>query len=151
MRSASVGELDQEDANVLGHRKDQLAEVFRLLRLVRLQLDPRQFGDAVDEAADIRAEQLFDVVERRDGVLDRVVQEPGDDRGGVELHLGEEPGDLDRVRKIGVARGAQLGAMRLHRIDIGAIERALVRFGIVGFDQLDELELPHHRAATSRL
>ncbi len=71
----AIGELDQEDANVLGHGENQLAEVFRLLGLVRLQLDPRQFGDAVDEAADIRPEQLFDVVERRDGVLDRVVQQ----------------------------------------------------------------------------
>src|SRR5712691_10634114 len=147
----AIGELDEQEANVLGHREDKLAEVFRLLGLVRLQLDARQFGDAVDEAADIRPEQLFDVVERREGVLDRVVQEAGDDRGGVELHLGEQPRDLDRVREIGVARSAQLRAMRLHRIDISAVERTLVRFRIVGFDELDELELPHHRAATPAL
>ncbi len=89
----------------------------------------------------------LDVVERRDRVLDRVVQQAGDDRGGVELHPGEDAGDLDRVREIGVARGAQLRAMRLHRIDIGAVERVLVRLRIVGLDPLDQLELPHHGAA----
>src|ERR1051326_6905623 len=37
--------------------------------------------------------------------------------------------------------------MRLHRIDIGAVEQPLIRVGIVGFDQFDKFELPHHRAA----
>src|SRR5207302_8996062 len=46
-----------------------------------------------------------------------------------------------------VARGAQLRTMRLHRIDIGAVQQPLIRIGIVGFDQFDEFELPHHRAA----
>ena len=34
-----VGQLDQQHADVLRHRQDQLAEVFRLLRVFRLQLD----------------------------------------------------------------------------------------------------------------
>src|SRR5437868_15547970 len=51
------------------------------------------------------------------------------------------------MREIRVARGAQLRTMRLHRIDIGAVQQPLIRIGIVGFDQFDEFELPHHRAA----
>ena len=121
-----VGELDQQHADVLGHREHELAEILRLLGLVRLQFDARQLGHAVDQPRDLGAEQPLDVVERRDRVLDRVVQQAGDDRGAVELHLREEAGDLDRVREIRVARGAQLRAVRLHRIDIGAVERVLV-------------------------
>ena len=34
-----VGELDQQDADVLRHRQHQLAEILRLLGLVGLQLD----------------------------------------------------------------------------------------------------------------
>ena len=55
------------------------------------------------------------------------------------------PGDLDRVAEIGVARGAHLGAMRLHREDIGAVDQPFVRVGIVGADLLDEFILPEHR------
>ena len=76
--------------------------------------------------ADFRAEQPLDIVEGRDRVLDRVVQQPGHDRGAVELHLREDARDLDGMGEIGVAGGAQLRAMRLHRIDIGAVERAFV-------------------------
>ena len=140
----AVGELDQQHADVLGHRQHELAEILGLLGLVGLQLDPRQLGDAVDQPRDLRTEHALDVVEGRDRVLDRVVQQPGDDRGAVELHLGEDAGDLDRMGEIGVARGAQLRAMRLHRIDVGTVERVLVGVRIVGFDPLDQLELPHH-------
>ena len=76
----AVGELDEEDANVFRHRQHQLAEVLRLLRLVRLQLDARQLGDAVDQPRDVWTEQPLDVLERRDGVLDGIVQQAGNDR-----------------------------------------------------------------------
>ena len=109
-----VGELDQQHADVLGHREHELAEILRLLGLVRLHFDARQLGDAVDQPGDLGAEQPLDVVERRDRVLDRVVQQAGNDRGGVELHLREQARDLDRMREIRVARGAQLRAVRLH-------------------------------------
>ena len=136
--------FDEQHPDVLGHREDELAEILGLLGLIRLQLDARQLGHAVDEPGDFGAEQPFDVVEGGDRVLDRVVQQPGHDRGAVELHLGENAGDLDRMREIRVAGGAQLRAMGLHRIDIGAVERAFVGVRVVGFDELDELELPHH-------
>src|SRR5476651_1343979 len=75
------------------------------------------------------------------GVLDRVVQQAGDDRGGVELHLGQDAGHLDRMGEIGVARGAQLGAMLLQPVNVGAIEHVVVRLGIVGLHAFDEFKL----------
>ena len=67
--------------------------------------------------------------------------------GDLLAALGEQPGDLDRMRKIRVARLAQLRAVRFHRIDIGTVQHRLVRVRIVGFDQIDKVRLPHHRAA----
>jgi hypothetical protein len=69
-----VGQFDEQDPNVFGHGEDELAEILGLLRLVRLQLDPRQLGHAVDEPPDFRPEPALDIVEGRDRILDRVVQ-----------------------------------------------------------------------------
>jgi len=70
----AIGQFDEQHPDVFGHREDELTEIFGLLRLIRLQLDPRQLGHAVDKPADFRTEQLLDVIERGNRVLDRVVQ-----------------------------------------------------------------------------
>ena len=80
-----VGELDQDHADVLGHRDDHLPVVLGLGLLARLELDARQLRDAVDELRDLVAELVANVVERRVGVLDDVVQQRGGDRLLVEL------------------------------------------------------------------
>ena len=54
-----------------------------------------------------------------------------DDGRVVELQVGEDGGDFEGVGEIGIARGALLVAVRLHGIDVGAIEQRLVRLGIV--------------------
>src|SRR4051812_24158554 len=46
-----VGELDQDHADVLGHRDDQLAVVLGLRLLAALELHARQLGDALHELA----------------------------------------------------------------------------------------------------
>ena len=79
------------------------------------------------------------------GVLDRVVQQRGRDGGVVELEVGQDRGDFERMREIGIARGALLLAMRLHGVDIGAVEQRLVGVGVVAAHPLDQLVLPHHR------
>ena len=52
----AVGELDQDDAHVLGHRDDHLAVVLGLRLLAAREADARQLGDALDEVRDLRAE-----------------------------------------------------------------------------------------------
>ena len=56
----AVSQLDQQDADVLGHGEDELAEVFGLLGLVGLEFDSRQLGHAVDQAGDFLAEVFPD-------------------------------------------------------------------------------------------
>ena len=54
----AVGELDEDDAHVLGHRHDHLPVVLGLRLLAGLELDARQLRDAVDERGDLVAELL---------------------------------------------------------------------------------------------
>src|SRR3546814_3342693 len=70
-----VGQLHQQDADVLGHRDQQLAEILRVLGLLRLEFEPAQLGDAVDKVGDFLAEQGLDIFQRRIGVLHHVVEQ----------------------------------------------------------------------------
>ena len=54
-----VGELDQDDAHVARHRKQHLAETFRLRFLARIEFDLIELGYAVDHVGDGFAEFLF--------------------------------------------------------------------------------------------
>ena len=61
----AVGELDQDDPHVVGHRDDHLPVVLGLRVLAALELDPRQLGDAFDEVRDLVAELGAHLVDAR--------------------------------------------------------------------------------------
>ena len=105
-----VGELDQQDADVVRHGEQELAQILRGALALALRLDLGELGDAVDQAGDVLAEQFLDLGRRRQRVLDRVVEDRGDDRLVVEMEVGEDAGHLDRMAVIGVARGAGLAS-----------------------------------------
>ena len=140
----AVGELDQENADVVGDREQQLAQVFGLLGLARNQLQPFQLGEAFDQRADFVPEHLVDFGAGRLGILDGVVQQRRDNGGVVELEVGEDRRDFERMRKIRIAGGAGLRAVRLHGVDIGAVQQIFVGIGVVGADAFDQIVLPHH-------
>ena len=119
----AVGELDEEHAHVLDDGEQELAEVLGLRRLLRDEVELLDLGQAVDQRGDLLAEAPLDLVAGRVGVLDRVVQQRGGDGRIVELQVGQERRDLERMGEIGVARGAHLLAMLLHGIDIGGVEQ----------------------------
>ena len=146
----AVGELDQQHAHVVGDRQQELAQVLGLLGLARDQIELFQLGQALDQMADVGAEDLVDLGARRRRVLDGVVQERRRDGGVVELEVGQDGRDLERMGEIGVAGGALLLAMRLHGVDVGAVEQRLVGVRVVAADPLDQVVLPHHRRRASR-
>ena len=76
---------------------------------------------------DLLAEILLDVVVGDGGVFDGVVQQRGRDRRHVELELGQDAGHFEGMGEIGIARGAELLAVRLHGEDVGAGSEALRR------------------------
>ena len=93
----AVGELDQDDPDVAGHRDHHLAVVLRLAVVAALEGDARELRQAVDELGDLVAELLLHLVERRARVLHRVVQERGAQRGRVEPHARADLGHADGV------------------------------------------------------
>ena len=93
----AIGELDQDDPDVRGHRHHHLAVVLGLRLVARLERQPGQLRDAVDEAGDLLAEGLVDLVQRGAGVLDGVVQQRRAQRLGVEPHARADLGHADRV------------------------------------------------------
>ncbi len=116
-----VGELDQDHPQVLGHRHEELAEVLGLLGLGRGELQVGQLGDAVHQLGHLGAELARDLGIGRAGVLDRVVQQRGDDGRVVELHLGQDRGDRDGMGEIGLARVAQLPLVHLRAVVVGPL------------------------------
>ena len=68
-----------------------------MLLLVGAKRDPAQLGDAVDQARDLRPEFALHLLRGQVGVLDRVVEKRGGDRGRVRLEVGEDRGHLQGV------------------------------------------------------
>ncbi len=131
-----VGELDDQDPDVAGHRHDHLADGFRLGG--GAVLDLVQLGDAVDEGRDVLAELAAQLVERVGGVLDGVVQQRGTDRLGVHAELGEDGRHRERVGDVRVTRLALLVLMPVRRHRVGPLHRPHVRLGVVRADGLDQ-------------
>jgi hypothetical protein len=91
----AVGELDEDDPDVRGHRHHHLAVVLRLGLVAGLEGDALELRDAVDQARDLVAELTLDLLERRARVLDRVVEQRGAERRGVQPHPGADLGHAD--------------------------------------------------------
>jgi hypothetical protein len=134
-----VGELDQDDADVLRHRDDHLAEVLGVGLLARLEARPGQLGDSLDELGDLVAELGADVVGVGLRVLDHVVQERGGERLLVEMELGADlgyrPGMVDE-RLAGAPRLALVCGRREAK---RARQQLLVDSGVVLLDDSDQL------------
>ncbi len=140
----AVRQLDQQHADVARDGDQQLAEVLRLLGFLGDEVEPLDLGEALDQRADLLAELLVDLGARDVGVLDHVMQQGGGDGGVVELELGQDGRDLEGMGEERIAGGALLVAVRLHGVDVGAVEQRLVGAGVVFLDPLDKLVLAHH-------
>ena len=68
-------------------------------------------GHAVHDVGDLFAELGVNLFERDFRVLDRIVQQPGGHRMGVETELGKDFGHGQRMREIGFAGKPHLPGM----------------------------------------
>ena len=118
------------------------AEPAFLKGLVEVQDEGSQLASLFSGAKP--GEQVVDLCAGGVGILDDVMQQRRRDRRVVEFQTGQDRSDFERMREIGRARRALLVAVRLHRIDVGAIEQRLVSFRIVFENPFDEFVLPHH-------
>ena len=111
----AVGELDEDDADVLRHRHDHLPVVLGFRLLAALEGDARQLRDPFDELRDVRPEVGAKLLHVRLGVLDDVVQKRRRYGLLVEVELGTDPRDPEGVVDELLARAASLagvGALR---------------------------------------
>ena len=98
-----VGQLDQDDADVVHHRQQHLAEVLGLPLLARGEPDRADLGDPFDDMGHFGAEELADPVDGGQRVFDDVVQQPGGDRHRVELHVRQKVRNSKRMNQIRLA------------------------------------------------
>ena len=134
-----VGQLDEDDPHVAGHREDHLAVVLRLRVLAALEADAGQLRDALDELGDLVAELVAHLLDRDLGVLDDVVHERGRDRLVVEPQLGADLGGAERVVDEVLARAALLALVRLGGEGERAGQQLPVDFRVVGRDLGEQL------------
>ena len=97
-----------------------------------------------DHVRDVGAEQLLDALDRRLRVLDDVVEQAGGDGDHVELHVGEQIGDLERMDEVGLARMAHLSLVLEGGEHVGPPQELDVGVGVVGADLFDEVLEPDH-------
>jgi hypothetical protein len=116
----AIGQLDEDHPQVAHHRQQHLAEGLGLRLLAALELDLVELGHPIDQLGDIGAEARRQLVLRRRGVLDDIVQDRRDDGVGVEVQVGEDGSRRHRVSDEGLAgeaflslvnRGAELGGL----------------------------------------
>ena len=126
-----VGQLDEDDPDVLGHRQEHLADVLGLLLLVAVGAELRQLRDAVDELGDLGPEALLDVGQAVLGVLRHVVEQGGLDGDRLDPEVGQDLGARDRVRDVRLPGGAELPLVGIDR------ERErLLDFGEIGLREV---------------
>ena len=82
-----VGNFDENDADVLGHGHEHLADVLHLLVLDAGVLHARELGDALNDVGHSRAEGARNVGVGQRGILDHIVQQRGDDRILIQAHV----------------------------------------------------------------
>ena len=83
----AVGHLDEDDADVLAHRQQQLAEVLGLCRGAVAEDAAGDFGQSPDNLGHLVAEVGAYVLDGVLGVLDDVVKEGGAYRRGAKANL----------------------------------------------------------------
>ena len=111
----TVGNLNEDHADVIAERKQHLPKILRLGALRRIE-NPRNLGQPVDDGPLPLAEHPLDVVQRHPRVLDCVVQQRTDDARGVEPHLlGAYPRHRNGMEDVGFTRSAAHVLVRLDR------------------------------------
>ena len=140
----AVGELDQDDADVIDHGQQHLAKILGLPLFARRELDGAELGDPLDDVRDVGAEELLDALDGCLRVLDDVVEQSGGDRHDVELHVGEEIGHLERVDEVRLAGMADLSLVLERREHVRAPQQLDVGLGVGRPDLLYEVLEPNH-------
>ena len=139
-----VGQLDEDDAHVVDHRQQHLAEVLCLPLLARRERDGADLRHALDDVGHLGTEEVADVLDGGERVLDDVVQQAGRDGDVVEPHVGDERGDLEGMGDVLLAGAPHLPRVLEGRELVGAPQQVGVGIGVVRADAADEVVEADH-------
>ena len=134
-----VGQLDEHHAHIAHHGQEHFADVLRLAVFAVRELDLVDLGDALDDVRHLLAELGDDVLGRDRRILDRVMQQPRGDGGGVQLHLRQHQRDLQRMQNVGLPGGAQLPVMVFQAELPGVADDVDVVGGAIGVNRVQQL------------
>ena len=127
----AVGEFDQNDPNISGHRKDHLAVVFRLAFLAAGKFHLADFRYAIHQLINFIAEQVLNFFGSGEGILDGIVQKPGGNRLLIHFQTRQVVGDFDGMGNIGFARFSALASMGFRRVEVCVQNDIHIRFGMI--------------------
>jgi hypothetical protein len=116
----AIGQLDENDTDIVHHGQQHLADVFGLTRFGRHHVQAADFRHAFDKASDFFAEAFGDAGDGILGVFDGVMKNRGGERGGVEAHVGENVGDFEEMREVGLPGTAKLVVVAFGSDFVGA-------------------------------
>ena len=134
-----VGELDEDDADVVDHRQQHLAEVLGLPLFARRERDCADLGHPLDDVGHLGAEVLLDLFDGRQSVFDDVVQQAGGNGDRVEPHFGENAGHLERVHQVGLPRMPDLPLVLEGGKHVGPAKELAFLVGGIGSDLLEQV------------
>ena len=83
----TVGNFDEDNADVLGHGHEHLAQVLHLLVFLAGVLHSCQLGNALDNVCHRNAEALGHILVDHVRVLDNIVQQRGHDGVFIQTHI----------------------------------------------------------------
>ena len=106
--------------------------------------DGADLGHPLDDVRDVVAEGLADALDGGERVLDDVVEQAGGDADDVQLHVGEDVGDLERMDEVGLARMADLSLVLQGRKHVGPPEQLEVRVWAVAPDLFEQVLEANH-------
>lgn len=125
-----VGELDRHHPDVVPGGDEHLPECLGLGR--RTVVDLLEFGDAVDEVADLFAELLPHLIKGYVGVLDGVMEEGRGERRRLGAEFGEDQRDRERVRDVRLTALAHLPPVGGFCQDVGLVQDGQVGVRMMG-------------------
>ena len=98
----AIGELHQDDPDVVDHRQQHLAEVLGLPLLAGRKGDGADLGDPLDDVRHFGAEMLLNLLDAGESVFNDVMEQAGGDGHRVEAHLREHAGHLQWMHQVGL-------------------------------------------------
>ncbi len=149
----TIGNLDDKNPIVLGKGDDQFPQGLRLGLGRVAETHLVELGHPIDDVGDLKAEIRGGGLQCVGGVLDGVVQQCPDDRGGIHPEFGENLGDRERVGDVRVAAVSLLTGMLPVRDVVCVDDEADVGLGMmqtVRIGHFTQLRRHRRRAADRR-